>query len=135
MSSVPPKIQTYAHLRPYSGGDDYGPFRHNTIANGARGEPWYYLIVRAPLNASEAHQKACHESAANLRTAALLKLPLLNASGEVNANPSDTQLKAHQDPILHHWQGLLAGVLESKCEGGCRILNQMIQMIQFSIIC
>jgi hypothetical protein len=70
--------------------------------------------VRAPLHASDAHLAACQVTAANLRTIALLKHSLLGSAGTINDNPSDSQLKAHQEPILQHWQGNLAEHIESK---------------------
>jgi len=111
------KGKTHAHLRSYEGGADYGTWRINILGHATTPEEWHHLFAKAPLNPTDAHRAACQVSAATLRTAALLKHPLLTSAGEVNANPTDAQLKVHQEPILQQWQDKFAEFIESKLAG------------------
>ena len=113
----PDKWKTLAHLRPYDGGPEYGSWRINTCGHATKPEEWHHLFAKAPLNPTDAHQAACHDSAATLRTAAMLKHPLLTSAGELNDNPTDAQLKAHQEPIMQMWQDRFAEFIESKVTG------------------
>ena len=115
MSSDQPK--PHAHLRSYDGGPDFGSWRINVLGHATAREDWHHLFAKAPLNPSNAHRAASHFSAANLRTAALLKHPLLTSAEEVDDNPTDAQLKAHQEPILQRWQEKFAEFIESKLTG------------------
>ncbi|KAJ1466301.1 hypothetical protein T484DRAFT_1862048 [Baffinella frigidus] len=115
-----------AHLCSYDGGKDFGTFRANMLVNATSKQDWQFLLTKQPIFRSQAHSDVCHDAAAMQRTAALLRHPIKNATGEVNSNPSDAQTKIHNDALMQHWQNELAEFIESKLTGDPLTLVQNI---------